>query len=160
MKTTHLPVLGRAGVLAALLSSGCYANAGSSSGFATIFDPADESRTVVGRDCSFHLGGMAWRDLAVRRAARKAVERTPDAVALAHVTSRLVYPAPFKVCIEVEGIPLSREALAARSGGETLARTLLELPRTTLPPASADRMGQPSSREQPRSARELARAVP
>lgn len=54
-----------------------------------------------------------WRDLAVRQAARNAVDGTGDAVALAHVTSRLVYPAPFKVCVEVEGIPVARQALTA-----------------------------------------------
>jgi len=97
-------------VVSLVLSFGCYTQAGTQPTVA-VFDPSDPSETVVGRDCSFHLAGMSWRDLSVRRAARNALGEGSRR-RLVHMTSRVVYPAPFKVCVEVEGIPADASTVA------------------------------------------------
>ncbi|UJR82529.1 hypothetical protein [Sandaracinus amylolyticus] len=72
--------------------------------------PSGRAALAVGRDCSFHLGGLPVRELDVREAARHAVRDVPG-VALDDVSARVVYPAPFEVCVEVEGT--IRESLVA-----------------------------------------------
>jgi hypothetical protein len=84
--------------------AGCYAGLASTTPALSFRpDPTPGQTLAVGRDCSFHVAGLTARDLSVREAARHAL-RDGRGVELSHVTSRLVYPAPFEVCLELEGI--------------------------------------------------------
>jgi hypothetical protein len=68
-------------------------------------DPPAGIALVEGRDCSFHLAGMRWRDLSVREAARHALDGT-GATELADMSYEVVPSAPFEVCMVVEGTPV------------------------------------------------------
>ena len=97
--TLHLWLFGPA-----LLLGGCYAPSLHSTAMSFRPDPVGETeQLLVGRDCSFHLGGLPLRDLSVRQAARHALEST-TATTLTNVSSHLVYPVPFEVCLEVQGL--------------------------------------------------------
>ncbi len=83
-------------------------------------DPPAGVALVEGRDCSFHLAGMRWRDLSVREAARHALDGT-GATELADMSYEVVPSAPFEVCMVVEGTPV-----VAMSDARALSTPTLE----------------------------------